>query len=460
MIGEYEYQNFRSLDTENQIYLLKELLKPNIFCSKFLGLTLYDYQNDIINDESPLIFIQKGRQVGASYALALKAVFKSVTSPNTTIAIVSPSQRQSSLVFSYVMRFFKQHPMLKPEIDTKYGKCSETKIELANGSILHSLPCGNDGRTIRGISIPKGSLLIVDEGAYIPEKAWSSIDYFTAAGGQRIISSTPLTKYGRFYEESLDMDYKKYKIATTMNPSVDQKWIQKMKKYKSYTTEVLGEFMDGSGNFFNEDQVRACINAELSWEADPREVSGSVKYMGVDVALEVDPCVVTLISKNRQGKIAPFYIKAFKKDNGKDSYECDYKTVRSYEEIYNEIVAINGKYGTITNSCIDATFNPYLAEKLSKVMQVSEIKFNSTGKNGNPMKTELMYGLLGMIAERKIELPNHPDLIRQLVNYEHEITENKRVKFSETDEDFIDSLALAVYNEIDVGAVDSFIVSN
>ena len=463
MLNEYTYQQFCTFDTDKQLKLIYDLKDPQIFADKLLGITLFDYQKDILAEDAKRIFIRKGRQVGISYVLALKTVIQAVTRANVTIAIVSPSQRQSSLVFKYIMTFFKTHPLLRPEIESKYSRCSQTVIELPNGSTIYSLPCGNDGHTIRGISIPKGSILIVDEAAYIPEKVWESIDYFTAAGGQEIISSTPLGKHGRFFDLDRDKDYKHFQITTLQNPLVDQEWLAKKKQYKSYKTEILGEFGSGEGTFFDEAQIRACINADLSWEADPKLVKGLNKFMGVDVALEIDPTVVTICAKNsKNNRFFPFLIKAYKKDNDKDSYkfECDYIKVKSYDEILDEIEKVNTKYGQVTYAAIDATYNPYLAERLEKKMTVHPIKFNSTAKNGNPMKTELMYTLLGAIVEKKIELPNHPDLIRQLINYEHEITENKNVKFSSVDEDYIDSLALSLYNELAAEELDNFAVSN
>lgn len=461
MLNEYSYPRFCSYTVDEQIKLVINLQDPLVFAEKLLDIKLFDYQKDIITDNSKRLLIRKGRQVGISYTLALKTIIKAINIPNVTVAIVSPSQRQSSLVFKYIMTFFRTHPLLRPEIESKNSRCSQTVIELPNGSTIYSLPCGNDGHTIRGISIPKNSILIVDEAAYIPEKVWEAIDYFTAAGGQEIISSTPLGKHGRFFDLSTDKDYKKYLITSLQNPLIDVEWIESRKKYKSYKTEILGEFGAGEGTFFDEDQVRACINADLSWEADPKSVNGLNKYMGIDVALEIDPTVITVVAKHeKRNKYIPFFIKAYKKDNGKDSYKHTYTPVKSYDEILDEIIKVNIKYSGITYAAVDATYNPYLAERLEKKMTTYPIKFNSSAKNGNPMKTELMYTLLGAIVEKKVELPNHPDLIRQLINYEHEITENKNIKFSATDEDFIDSLALSLYTELAAQELDNFAVTN
>ena len=92
-------------------------------------------------------------------------------------------------------------------------------------------------------------------------------------------------------------------------------------------------------------------------------------------------------------------------------------------------------------------------------MTVFPVKFNSTAKNGNPIKSELMHTLLAAMTGHKLQLPNHPVLIRQLLNYEFEYTDNKNIKFSADDEDFIDSMALCIFNELEIKEADNFAVA-
>lgn len=456
LANEYSIDTFSQLSFDKQYKLVKDLNDPIIFAEKLLGLSLFDYQREILVDESIRLNIRKGRQVGMSFILALKSVIKAIKKSGVVVAVVSPSQRQSSLVFRYIMNFFRGHELLRPEIESKQARCSQTVIELPNGSIIYSLPCGNDGHTIRGISVPKGSMLIVDEAAFMPEKTWESIDYFTAVGGQEILSSTPLGKSGRFYEVSQNNIYKHYVIPTTRNPLVDREWLKTREHLRSYQSEILANFIAGEGMFFGEEIIRACINADLNWNEDPRDVpSDSFKCMGIDVALERDPTVVTIL--NRKGnKFIPIFIRAYKKKNDKSTYECDFQAVNSYDDIESEILLQNKRYGGISYAAVDATYNPYLAERLAKSMTVFPIKFNSTAKNGNPMKSELMHTLLAAMTGKRIELPNHPTLIRQLMNYEFYYTENKNIKFSAEDEDFIDSLALGIFSELELKEADNF----
>ena len=453
----YNINNFARLTFKQQHELLLKLRDPVEFAERLLGIKLFDYQKEILLDTSPRLHIRKGRQVGASFIVALYCVYKAVTQSDITIAVVAPSQRQSSLVFKYIKTFFVNTDILKPEVENPKSRYSQTVIELANGSIIYSLPCGNDGRTIRGISIGKGSILIVDEAAFIPEAVWASLDYFTATGGREILSSTPLGKRGRFWEASEDALYKHMIIPSTRNPLITKEWIDSRRKYRSFESEIMAEFMTGEGMFFDAEIVRRQIDADLSWNETPGRVKGYFKCAGVDLGLEIDPTVITCCKKVTD-KFIPFFIKAYKKKNDKSSYDCEYTPITSYDDIVNEMDMLNGQYD-INYAAIDSTNNEYVSEVVGKHMTVFPIKFNSTGKNGNPMKSELMHCLLAGLASNKIVLPNHPTLIRQLLNYEFTINDNKKEIFTPTDEDFIDSLALSVYNELAIEEPDNFAIS-
>ena len=452
MPNKFDLQNLSRATPSTQISNLRELFNPVVFAEALLGYTLFDYQKAILLDDSRKLHIRKGRQVGASLTLAMKAVHRAVTRPYTTVAIISPSQRQSSLVFKYIKDMFLSHELLKPEVDGK-ARYSQTVIELLNGSIIYSLPCGSDGRTIRGISLSAGSMMIVDEAAFIPEKVWPAIEYFTATGGQEILSSTPLAKQGRYFDCSQDASYTRLTITSWQNPLIDRVWLEERKKSHSYESEINAEFMDGEGAFFPADMVREAINADLTWDEQPARSAGMVKFMGIDLGIEQDPTVIT-VCRRLPDKLQPIYMMAFKKDNDK-GYEADYTFVRSYDEIVNKAKQLADIYD-VGYASVDATNNAYVAESLEKSMTVYPIKFNSTAKNGNPMKTELMYTLQAALASHKLEIPNHPVLIRQLMNYRYELTDNKNLKFSAKDEDFIDSLALCIYNELAIKEPDNF----
>jgi hypothetical protein len=246
-------------------------------------------------------------------------------------------------------------------------------------------------------------------------------------------------------------------IPTTLNPSIDKEWLKQREGLPSYKSEILAEFAGAEGKFFDPDLVRSLIDADLDWHESPLKSVGMFKMAGLDVGIERDPSVLT-ICKRMNGKYIPVFIEAYKKDNDKTSYDVDFVKVKSYHEIIEKIRATRISYD-YNYIAVDATNDAYIAETIGKEMTTHAVKYNSTAKNGNPMKSELMHTLLAGMVAKKISIPNHPTLVRQLLNYEYEITENKNYKFSPTDEDFIDSMAMCLYNELAIEQPDNFAVA-
>jgi len=87
--------------------------------------------------------------------VAWKATWYAITNPETTVLIISPSQRQSGIIFRKVKKLIKSR-YLRGAVHRK----TWTEIEFKNGSMIVSLPSGEDGDKIRGYT---AELLIADE---------------------------------------------------------------------------------------------------------------------------------------------------------------------------------------------------------------------------------------------------------------------------------------------------------
>ena len=144
----------------------------------------YDYQEKFLKDKSNKIIVKKGRQVGASQMVAWRVVYEAFKTPKQTILVVSPSQRQSNLIFKKIRNFARHEVLEKSLIGDSWSK-----IELTNGSEIYSLPSGETGATIRGF---KGDGLVIDEGAFMREAVWNAIEDSTMRGGWLIIMSPPM----------------------------------------------------------------------------------------------------------------------------------------------------------------------------------------------------------------------------------------------------------------------------
>lgn len=459
---------FNRLNTTNQQFLLTLLRDPVIFSKALLGFDPYPYQIPFLYDQSNRIIMRKGRQTGGSKVLSVKTVFQTVWCPDVTYAVVSPSQRQSSLLFKSVMDYFQGHPFLSSLLNGKKAKATQTQIVLPNRSTIYSLPAGFDGRTIRGIAIGVGGALLYDEAAMIPDKAFDAADFSTSTGGAEILNSTPLGEFGHFWNvdqqstlsKSGNPIYQGYHWPSALNPLITPAYIAEKKLIKSDATfqqEIMGEFVSGYGKWFNRQDVEQCIDYLLAQE--PTGDRSKLYVYGIDLGIEHDPTVVTVCEVVNQKFLVVRHIAAFLK-NPKDQ---EYTHIDDYSQVVKYVLDLHHVRGFTCLECnCDASNQSYVSTMLEKGgLNVNPVKFGGAAANGNGMKVDLMTTLQTAFKAKQVKIPNEPSLRRQLNGYCYSITDSHNYVFTRKDEDFIDSLALCVYTLLgDKVGSDNFYVGS
>jgi hypothetical protein len=163
-----------------------------------------------------------------------------------------------------------------------------TRIILANGSRIYSLPAGRTAYSIRGYTI---DLLIADEAAYIPETVWLAVTPMLAVSkqtrgfGWMITISTPFGKGGYFFNTFTDPDFLSIHVSSEDCKRIDKSFLKKerMRMTKAqYRQEYQGEFCDEWNQFFSTDLLRKQMTF-FEWSLKER-TEGSRFYLGVDIA--------------------------------------------------------------------------------------------------------------------------------------------------------------------------------
>lgn len=445
----YAPAHFNKLTTANQAMLLQKLRDPVIFSKALLNYDPFDYQQPLMRDKSKRIIILKGRQTGGSKTLSAKVVYDAFWNPDSVYAVVAPSQRQASLLFKSIMDWFTQHDWLQGELNQKRSKYTQTQITIGNNATIYALPSGRDGRTIRGIAIPKG-YIVYDEAAMIPDKAFDAMDFANATGGGEILNSTPLGEDGHFYDMYTHSTlagkniYEGYHWPSSINPLITPEYIAEKRATKSEQAaqqELDGMFVAGFGKWFDRQAVQNCVDYDLKQEQVGK---GGTKYVyGIDLGIENDPTVVTVCEVIGQDNLVVRHIAAFLRNPGDHNYQA----INSYDDVVDYVYDLHVHRGFFAVDIhIDASNQSYVSTMLEKRgLPVTPIKFGSAAASGTGMKLDIMSTLQTAFRNKKVTIPNEPNLIRQLHNYSYSMTENKNYKFTAKDEDFIDSLGLSVY---------------
>lgn len=189
----------------------------------------------LLEDRDTLL--KKGRQVGASTAAGVISCRYARLVPGSLVAIVSPSQKQSTEVKE---RTRKSALALGFVLD----RDSETELRFDNRSRVLSLP--GTPKAVRGWS---ADLLVIDEAAYLdPETFLAARATVAATGGRVIVQSTPTrAPFGHFYDlwhESGER-WARYHITSEEAGSISSEFLASERATmtaEEYASEYGGEF--------------------------------------------------------------------------------------------------------------------------------------------------------------------------------------------------------------------------
>ena len=117
-------------------------------------------------------------------------------------------------------------------------------------------------------SIPRYWLLvlIIDEAAFVPDRAWEAIEpVISVTKGRIILLSTPQGKRGFFYKATKNENYNLVQVSARDCPRHTKKFLDQKQSELSpiaFATEYLGEFIDDYNRKFTEEWVKkvCCID--------------------------------------------------------------------------------------------------------------------------------------------------------------------------------------------------------
>ena len=132
----------------------------------------------------------------------------------------------------------------------------------------------------------------------MPEDVWAAITpMLLTTGGDLILISTPFGRSGYFYESYHNKDFKTFHVNSVQimeTRPISDTWTelhrenarsrlrseQERMTKKQFAQEYLGQFVDDVAQFFPDDLIRKCMNAQR-----PNHIMHRADhYLGVDIA--------------------------------------------------------------------------------------------------------------------------------------------------------------------------------
>ncbi|MHC9540427.1 MAG: terminase large subunit [Vulcanimicrobiota bacterium] len=235
-------------------------LDPVGFASEKLGITLDDWQAQVVKSPCKRLILNCSRQAGKSTVTAIVALHRALYYPKSLILLLSPSLRQSNELFKKVtnnLKELKQQPHLIED--------NKLSAQFDNGSRIVSLP-GKEG-TIRGFS--GAALLIIDEASRVDDATYKAVRPMLAtSGGSLILLSTPYGKRGFFHDEWVKGGdtWQRFKISAYDVPRIPAAFLEEERRALGpffFDQEYLCEFKETVDQVFSYDQVMGAISSDI-----------------------------------------------------------------------------------------------------------------------------------------------------------------------------------------------------
>lgn len=237
---------------------LSSALNPVNFSRRKLGIEPDPWQQDVLLSSEKRIMILAARQSGKSMTCSIYALWHALNHPGALVLVLSPSLRQSGLLFKTIMGYYQELRPIASEVE------SALTLQLANKSKIVSLP-GNE-KTIRGYS--GVSLLIIDEASQVLDSTYFSVRPMMAVSEGKVFAiGTPHGKRGWFYDSWTNShEFKKIKVTADQNPRISSEFLEQERKALGqywYEQEYFCEFHQSEASLFRYDVIQRALCADI-----------------------------------------------------------------------------------------------------------------------------------------------------------------------------------------------------
>ena len=229
-----------------------------VVLARRMGIEPDPWQARVLRSGARQLLLNCSRQVGKSTITSILAAHAALYAPGAPVLILSPSLRQSGLLFAKVKATLRALGSGFSDLTTD----NALSVTLGNGSEIHSLP-GKAG-TVRGFSGVR--LLIIDESAYVADELYRAVRPMLAvSGGRLVLLSSPFGRRGFFHDEAArgGPHWERFTVTYRDCPRMDPAFIEEERRALGifFAQEYECAFLDTVNALFaGEDIDRAFAN--------------------------------------------------------------------------------------------------------------------------------------------------------------------------------------------------------
>jgi hypothetical protein len=431
--------------TPSEFTIKRAARDPVVFAEELVGQPLWQHQAAVVRSPARYRMITAGRQSGKSRTLAIMALHTAYSKAGAQVLVVSAGDIAAKRLLDEVTSLATVSPLLRGSV------LDETKstLILSNGSTVLSVPASQ--RQIRGWAV---DLLIIDEAGFVGDDIWRAAEPSVIArpGSRIVLCSSPWGGPEAFFRvlwrrgtTAPDAMYESWHWPSSVSPMVDDELLAEIANREHpdyYRREYEALWIDGAGSYFSPTELDAAVR---DFEpVAPADAGGRWAVGGVDWGFSRDANTLVVIS-------------AYADDDAEGGWR--YRVTWAAEEFgtqyadFVETVALSAArpwatagYGYMRLATEQNGVGAMPSQMLAR-------RFMERGLSPDvvlPVFTDVRvkqegFGTLKLLLQRGLlELPRHPNLLRQLAALEYAVTESGAMKVSVPERVGHDDLAMGL----------------
>lgn len=382
---------------------------------------LEEWQKDVIDvynkrEHSEWYVVKSIRQCGKSILAQILLTYASFEENDSVSLCISPVVSQSRKMFEDICKF--------ANVLIAKSNGSTLEIKFINGSKI-LFRSAEQGDAIRGLTVKKSGILVIDEAAYINDNVFYSILVPTTNVNKSciFIFSTPKFKKGFFFDLYFNgtkennniksFDWTNYNLDKYLTPDMLEMYRVQMPKL-SFASEFLGEFIDANGTVFTD--FKPCI----------KDVKVDYKkpiYIGIDwgTGSGKDNTAIT-IGQIQNNKICIIDQTAFNDRNANQTIDFIQSLVNSFvmrgvKEV--NIVCEKNSIGNVFYQLMIDQLDMYEHNYNDNAEWGEELEINcATFLTTNSSKEDIIKKTIVCFENQLLEMPEIEELNLELAAYE------------------------------------------
>ena len=236
-----------------------KLPTPSKWAQEAIHITANKIQRSVLDSPSQRLILCCNRQWGKSTVIAIKALHHALTHPNSSIVVVSRTEKQGGELINRLKAFANV-----ASIPGRRVPGYDFSFLLENGSKIVAIAHSTETGPCRTADV-----LIYDEAAIVKDAVFSvTLPFIAYTGGAVWMMSTPRAQLGFFYNFWHDNDPQWTRVFSTVDdcPEISQAFLDLHRKGApdDFRREFYCEFTQPAGRLTTRERVRACYNPALS----------------------------------------------------------------------------------------------------------------------------------------------------------------------------------------------------